>query len=150
MVLREFTFIFHDDFVTLHFLVLWSSINGLHHFFYKAITPRSIFANVNINPIPLPWKQKRKEKVYTDFLKNICIQLLSVFNHKLNRRGYSTAQIYCSGLFFFLIARFYFTLQIVFQQLFLTLWCYSKPEMACRGRHQWKSQLQLPLNSGGV
>lgn len=53
----EFTFIFHDDFVTLYFLVLCSSINGLHHFLYKAIVTRSVFANVNINLITLPWKE---------------------------------------------------------------------------------------------
>lgn len=63
-VLRVFTFIFHDDFVTLYFLVLCSSVNGLHHFFCKAIIARSIFANVNINLITLPWKKKKKKSVY--------------------------------------------------------------------------------------
>lgn len=62
MVLRVFTFIFHDDFVTLYFLVLCSSVNGLHHFFCKAIITRSIFANVNINLITLPWEKKKKKR----------------------------------------------------------------------------------------
>lgn len=64
MVLRVFTFIFHDDFVTLHFLVLCSSVNGLHHFFYEAIITRSIFANVNINLITLPWGKKKKGGIF--------------------------------------------------------------------------------------
>lgn len=89
MGLGNFTFVFHDDSVTLHLLVLGGSVDGLHCFFHKAVTISLALAHVSVNLVPLP--QKEGKKVYIDSLKTICIHLLGVFNHRLDRRGYSMA-----------------------------------------------------------
>lgn len=119
----ELTFILHDDFVTLYFLVLCSSINGLHHFLYKAIVTRSVFANVNINLITLPWKENMCNWLSEKHLHSASQIMLPQVEQK------TMLHVICLLLGVFLcVWRFCFIPHIIFQQLLLTLRCCSSTE----------------------